>query len=199
LVALRTSEVSLNREPFRHAVVLSLLVATAPSCGHPPPDKTPENPPEEAVVATGDGDDAAGYFGPPGGELRLTAAGPIVFVPVDAKRVRGTALALKKDPGAAEAGAKALGAAFRLSATLEPPSNTFVDVWSVALPSLPAPCTTENLELAVLLDQQVGSSTALAWSYEKARWDGGHVKARLPTLAPQPLQFVCGRAAGGGQ
>lgn len=162
------------------------------------PDKTPAEPPPSPVVATGDGDDAGGFFGPAGGELRLTAAGPTVFVPADPKRTMGTALALKKEPSTAEGGSKVLGAAFRLSAALEPPSNTFIDVWSVALPSLPAPCTAENLELAVLLEQQVGSSPALTWSYEKARWDGGHVKARLPKLAPQPLQFVCGRDPGGG-
>jgi hypothetical protein len=184
----------------RQSIGLPLLLTAALSCGcqNNTPDKTPATPPEQPVVAIGDGDDAGGYFGAPGGELRLAPSGPIVFVPIDPQRKAGTALALKKDTGAAEAGSKVLGPAFRLTAVLEPPSGTFVDVWSVELPSLPAPCTAENLELAVLLDPQVGSSPALAWSYEKARWEGGHVKAKLPKLAPNPLQFVCGRVGAGG-
>jgi hypothetical protein len=184
----------------RHVLALSLLTTVTLSCGCQPttPDKPPAPPPEQPVVATGDGDDAGGYFGPSGGELRLAANGPTVYVPVDPKRQAGTALALKKDAAVADAGSQVLGSAFRLTSVLEPPSNTFVHVWSVGLQTLPAPCTAENLELAVLVDQQVGTTPPLAWTYEKAHWEGGHVKARLPKLAPNPLQFVCGRAGAGG-
>jgi hypothetical protein len=111
---------------------------------------------------------------------------------------------LRKDAGPdLGAGARGLGSAFRPTAAFEPPSNVFVEVWSSELEQLPAPCTADNLELAVQEPQQVGpsdgtSSPALAWRYERADWAKPHVKARLPKLSPQPMQFVCARSAAGG-
>jgi hypothetical protein len=186
---------------LRHVVALSLLVVLPLACGGGAGtrDRPALPAPDRTIVATGDGKEAGGYFGPPGGELRLAPQGPTVLVPADPRRQAGIALALEKDEAVAAAGSPVLGSAFRLSAVLEPPSGTFVQVRSVELSSLPAPCTTDNLELAVLGSPQVGTTPALAWTYEKAAWEGGYVKAQLPKLAPHPLQFVCGRGGTGGE
>jgi hypothetical protein len=188
-----------------HALALSLLLAVAlPSaCASHSPDKPPATPPSVPVVATGDGTEVAGYFGPPGGEIQLSANGPSIVIPRDDKRAQGVALGLKKDAGSPDAAATKLGDAFRPTGVFEPPSSQFVDVWSLKLVALPAPCTPQNLELAHQEAQQVGpsdgaSSPALSWAYEKARWEDQRVNAKLPKLSPYPLQFICARSPSGG-
>jgi hypothetical protein len=188
----------------RSRIFSSWLLATAIGCGSATPDPQPQPPPAVPVVATGDGAEVAGYFGPPGGEIRLAETGPSVVIPPDKQRKNGVALGLRRDAGPSlEPGAIALGEAFRPTAVFEPPSNVFVEVWSIGLSALAAPCTEENLEVAVQEPQQVGpadgeSSPVLAWTYRKAQWADQRVKARLAKLTPYPLQFICARSAGGG-
>jgi hypothetical protein len=180
-------------------VPLGLVLGTV-ACG---PDKPPAPPPPAPVLATGDGNEVGGYFGASGGQIRLSADGPSIIIPNDPKRAQGLALGLKRESAAALSGVTALGVTFRPTAGFEPPSGTFIRVWSSSLPALAAPCSQENLELAVQEAAQVGpadgvSSPALSWTYVKARWEESHVVAELPKLAPYPLQFVCARSASGG-
>jgi hypothetical protein len=187
---------------FRRAVPLAVMLGSA--CNGTTPNKPPEKIPQVRVVGKGDGEAVAGYFGMEGGVLMLGPQGPSVFIASDSARKDGVSLGLRKDTGPVlPTGASSLGVAFRSTAVFEPPSNVFVEVWSSELQQLPAPCTPDNLELAVQEPQQVGpsdgtSSPALAWKYERADWAKPHVKARLPKLSPQPMQFVCARNAAGG-
>jgi hypothetical protein len=179
-----------------------LIAAISNGCGSTTPDNPPKPPPPAPVVATGDGTDAGGYFGPAGGELQLGPGGPSVVVPRDPARTAGSALGLKKDTSAAlPAGAIALGSAFRPTAELEPPSNVFVEVRSSTIQALPSPCSATNLELAVQGPQQAGpgdggSSPALAWTFRPATWQSDRAIAKLTKLSPYPLQFVCARPGG---
>jgi hypothetical protein len=209
MTILAHAEVYLDARGLRRGVrfpSIALLCAATLSgaCGATIPDKPPEPPPAESVVATGDGAEVGGYFGEKGGRIKLGERGPSVTIPEDERRTGGVALGLRRDTGPAlPAGAKAIGDAFRATSVFKPPSNVFVDVWSVELPQLPAPCTPTNLELAVQDAQQVGpadgtSSPTLAWHYQPARWEGPYVRAQLSTLSPYPLQFICARSAGGG-
>jgi hypothetical protein len=183
-----------------HSAAIAALTLYVSGCGGaPPPDPKPAPPPENPVIATGNGDLVSATLGPRGGRLNLANDGPSIEIPVDAARQDGLSISMRKEEPFTPPSGSRLGESFRVTLALDPPSGGSFAVFSAAMAALPPGCTESNIELGVERPGTVGpadgeSSPALEWEYVPAKFVSAHATSSVPRFWPHRLQFLCGRA-----
>jgi hypothetical protein len=190
----------------RSAAVAALSLYVSGCGGASPPDPKPAPPPEQAVIATGNGELVSATLGPKGGRLNLAGDGPSIEIPVDGARKDGISISMRKDEPFTPPSGSRLGDSFRVTLALDPPSGGTFAVHSASMTALPAGCTKSNIELAVERPNSVGPSdglgdSALEWEYVPATFEssiinahtGWHATSNVPRFWPHRLQFLCGR------